>query len=379
MLVSGEADFSRFTFRLSGGCGPVVWKEPVGLEREMDVLVRALNAGLMLVLPVVLGVFLARRTKVSWSLFAVGAGTFILSQVLHLPFNRWLLLPGLESAGINPAGPLSGQLVYALALGLSAGLFEEPARYLVLRFGLKSARSWKEALMFGAGHGGVESVLLGVLVLVAFLQVLAYRPEALATLPQDQQALAAAQVEAYWALPWHMALLGAVERIFTMCFHLSAAVLVMQVFIRRGRFWWLLAAVTWHTLLNAAAVLGLLRWGMFASEGLLAVFAVLSLGIVFVLRPREETDLVEGSAGMPGPGVSGIMDFTSRGEMDPVEGSAGVPGIIEPKNLDFVPADSTASGLRSSVSSPGSARLEPVDPYTTDEREREKIERSRYE
>jgi uncharacterized membrane protein YhfC len=358
-----------------------------GEGEKMEVAVRALNAGLMLVLPVALGVFLVRRAKVSWSLYAAGAGTFIVSQVLHLPFNQWLLLPGLESAGVNPAGTLSGQLTYALALGLSAGLFEETARYLVLRFGMKSARGWKEALMFGAGHGGVESVLLGALVLVGLLQVLAYRPEALATLPQDQQALAAAQIEAYWALPWYMALLGAVERVFTMCFHLSAAVLVMQVFRRRGRFWWLLAAVAWHTLLDAAAVLGLLRWGILASEGLVAVFAMLSLGIVFVLRPREGVGPQEGEAGPLLNGMPGMVDSKPRKEIDLEEvpagaaagAAAGVSGTPDTTSSDSTTADSASQGSVSSVSAPGSPRPELAEPRPADEREREQIERSRYE
>lgn len=280
----------------------------------MDIAVRGLNAGLMLVLPLALGAILARRLQLKWRLFAAGAGTFLFSQLLHLPFNQFLLLPGLETAGIGPAGGVGIQLQYALAVGLSAGLFEEVSRFIVLRFGLKSARSWREALMYGAGHGGVEAILVGGVVLVALLQVLAYSaPDALATLSPDQQQLAASQIEAYWAVPWYEALLGVVERIFAMCFHISAAVLVMQVFTRR-RWWWLVLAVIWHTILDAAAVFAMLQWGVYASEAALAVLAAVSLWIIAALRPQNgdsldagavpETDAQDSAAGMGGNGFS---------------------------------------------------------------------------
>ncbi|MBN1267103.1 MAG: YhfC family intramembrane metalloprotease [Anaerolineales bacterium] len=251
----------------------------------MQSLVRVVNAAGMMVLPVLLGVYLARRTRASWPLFAAGAGTFLFSQLLHLPFNRFLLLPGLEAGGFGVDGDIQTQLLFALALGLSAGVFEEFSRYIVLRFGAKSARDWKSALMFGAGHSGVEAFLLGGIALAALIQVSAYNtPAYLNSLPEDQRSLLVSQIELYWSIPWATALLGLVERVFALCFHISAAVLVMQVFLRRNN-WWLLAAVLWHTLLDATAVLINIRAGAFAAEGALAGLTVISALIIFTLRP----------------------------------------------------------------------------------------------
>ena len=53
-----------------------------------------------------------------------------------------------------------------IALGLSARVCEEVARYLMLRRVATGARDWQTGLMYGAGHGGVESMILGGLVLV---------------------------------------------------------------------------------------------------------------------------------------------------------------------------------------------------------------------
>ena len=65
------------------------------------------------------------------------------------------------------------RIIYAVFLGLSAGVFEETARYLTYRFWAKDARSWSRGLMLGAGHGGSEAILVGALAAVNFVALLA--------------------------------------------------------------------------------------------------------------------------------------------------------------------------------------------------------------
>jgi uncharacterized membrane protein YhfC len=57
-------------------------------------------------------------------------------------------------------------LIIAGFLGLSAGFFEESARYVVYRWWARDARTWSQGLMLGAGHGGIESILLGFLLAI---------------------------------------------------------------------------------------------------------------------------------------------------------------------------------------------------------------------
>lgn len=265
----------------------------------MDVLVRLLNAALMIALPLALGVFLARRYRVGWRLYGIGALTFVGAQVLHLPFNQWVLNPIFIRMGLNPEEvPTGWALVgYGLALGLSAGVFEECARYLVLRRWLPDVRSWRRALMFGAGHGGVEAILLGGLALYGLVQALALRGADLQEiLPPEQVELARAQLAVYWDLPWTMAILGAVERAFALTAHVFMTVLVLQAFTRR-RLIWLGAAIAWHALLDAVAVIVYTTWGAYAAEGAVFVIALLSLAGLLALRspeapgaPRAEPD-----------------------------------------------------------------------------------------
>src|SRR3989304_2351368 len=143
----------------------------------MDISVRLLNALLMIAMPLALGAFLVRRWRQGWRTFLIGMATFLASQVIHIPVNAALIPPlasRLGVAGASEGLPLAG---LALMLGLSAGFFEEGARYLVYRTWLRKERSWREALLFGAGHGGLESLLVGLLALFAFFQAVGY-PEA---------------------------------------------------------------------------------------------------------------------------------------------------------------------------------------------------------
>ena len=253
----------------------------------MDFIAHFLNPLLMVLMPLGLGVFLARRLKVSWGLFFIGAAAFIGSQILHIPFNAWVLGPALQSLeGAVPARALT--IITALALGLSAGIFEETARYLSIRSRSPGERTWPNAVMIGAGHGGVESILLGLLVFYGFFQALALLDADLAALGiQDQRALVEAQLEAYWSAPWHLTLLGAFERASAMAFQISLSVIVLQVFVRRS--WlWLGLAIGAHTLVNAAALLALQRWGPYWTEAVLLGMAVLAIYLVFRLRPAEE-------------------------------------------------------------------------------------------
>lgn len=250
----------------------------------MDVLVRLLNAALMIAMPLGLGVWLARALRVGWRPFLIGSATFLGSQVLHIPFNAWVLSPLLEGLGITQPWEVWGLIAAAAALGLSAGVFEEMARYLVLKRWLRDTRTWGEAVMFGAGHGGVEAAALGVVALVALFQAIAYRGADLSSLvPPDRLGAAQAQVNAYWAAPPSLALLGAVERAIALCVQVSLAVVVLQAVTRRNRAW-LGLAIGWHALVDASAVAVVGSWGPYRTEAMLAVMAALSLIVLFKLR-----------------------------------------------------------------------------------------------
>ena len=241
----------------------------------------------MIILPILLGIWLSRRLKLSWKLLLAGALTFIASQVLHIPLVLWL--PAAFQDGTLPAIPQAWSLIFnAILLGLLAGLFEGTARYILFKFALKKARTWKEGLMVGAGHGGMEALLIGLSATLAFFNMLAYRFVDLATIPSippEQLELAKQQVAAYWSAPVYMPFLGLVERIFAICLHLAVSIMVLYAVAARRPVWFWLA-VLWHALFDGVAVYLGQKMGVLVSEGALGLMAILSLWILFSMRSK---------------------------------------------------------------------------------------------
>ncbi len=239
----------------------------------------AVQIALMLGVPLGLWVVLRRRWAAAWGLIGAGAVTFIASQVVHLPLN-WAL--GLLGTGRGVAlWPLPAMATVA---GLSAGICEEGARYLVLRHWQRRARSWRDGVVYGAGHGGMESLLLGLLVMANVVTMFILRQSG-AVPPQYRP-----QVEEFWAIAWYMPLLGGVERVFAIIVQIALALLVMQSLIR-GNPLWLVLAILFHTALNGVAVaMAHLGWSAAAMEGVVALFALGGLAIILALRGKMEPE-----------------------------------------------------------------------------------------
>ncbi len=243
---------------------------------------------LMCAVPVVLAVWLRKRWDLPWMLVVAGAVTFVGSQVVHLPLNagitalfRFEVLPPISDGWKLPFNAIVG--------GLTAGICEEVARYLVMRFWAKECRTWRQALVFGAGHGGIESILTGLLVGVTLANMVVLRNAGPASLglEGEQAAVLAQAVEAFWETPWYMPLLAVFERWMAMTLHLALSVTVMRVFVT-GRLWLLGAAILWHTATNAAGVYVQGTWGPLAAEGTLLLFSGVSAAILWVTHRREQ-------------------------------------------------------------------------------------------
>jgi uncharacterized membrane protein YhfC len=254
----------------------------------MDILFSAhlLNGLLMIAMPVGLAIFLTARWKLSAHLWLIGAATFILSQVGHIPFNALatLVLNRTPLANMTPEAAL---IFNAVFLGLSAGLFEELFRYGMFRWWAKEARSWRKGVLAGAGHGGAEAIILGAIVLYAFLQLVYLRNADISkVVPADQLALTQQQVSAYWSMTWYASLLGALERLFTIPTQIALAVLVLQTFTRKQWFWvWL--AVLYHAALDTGAVFLSVHGGALPTEVLAGAFALISLMLILLLHQPE--------------------------------------------------------------------------------------------
>jgi uncharacterized membrane protein YhfC len=156
----------------------------------------------------------------------------------------------------------------AVVLGLSAGVCEELARYGVLLWWMRRVRDWKTATAFGMGHGGVEAFMIGILGCFTVVNLVALQTMDLSQLGLEGDALAAvqAQVVAFQEQPLWMPFMGVIERVMAIGNHVWMSTLVVLSVVRRNPLY-LLAAIAWHTVLNAGALIVLREAGVLACEG----------------------------------------------------------------------------------------------------------------
>ena len=247
--------------------------------------------------PLVLAIFLARRYRGRWRYWFYGVLVFLVFQVLtRVPAMVFIQAqPGVAEALKRPVY----FWLFLLFAAATAGLFEEGGRWLAFRLVVpQEERRWRTALMLGAGHGGLESILVG---LVVFGTLVAYL--AITLLPPETFAAYAAPIEAFkrqlsQSQGWEP-LLGAWERLNAMAFHVALSVMVLEAFRRGPRWWWYALAA--HTLVDFTAP-GLLHvgakwWGqsvaMLATEGLVTVYGLLSIWFVVWMRNREPPEPAE--------------------------------------------------------------------------------------
>jgi uncharacterized membrane protein YhfC len=174
---------------------------------------------------------------------------------------------------------------------LSAALFEESVRFIGYRYWAKDARSWGKGMMLGAGHGGAESIILGILVAINTVLLIAWSNDRFTVLiPSEQEPLISAALDSFYSVPWYATILGALERFFAIILHLSFSLMVMMAFVRRQPLW-LAAAVIWHAIVDALAVISVSTWGVYAAEFLIALMAISSLSLIIRLRTPEPEPL----------------------------------------------------------------------------------------
>ncbi|WP_072391048.1 YhfC family glutamic-type intramembrane protease [Hyphomicrobium sp. CS1GBMeth3] len=239
---------------------------------------------LMIALPIVLAWTLVRRLGTPASLLLVGALTFLAAQALRIPLLQTLILPAGEQAAANP---LYAAILNVAILALTAGLFEEGARYFAYRHVIPKARTWNDAVTFGAGHGGMEAIILGALMGAELVGMLALGMPATTSRPGQSPEVHSLAEEAarYWATPAYVPLFGALERVFAMCFHMALAVVVLMAVVRRSLLW-LVAAIGAHAAANAAGIAALAAYGPVAAEIVVGLIAAIALYVLFRLRDQ---------------------------------------------------------------------------------------------
>ena len=202
-------------------------------------------------LPIGLFVYAKKKLGAKTAPFFIGCGVFfVMVLMLEAAIHRIVFQPGEALTG--------SVILYAVYGGLMAALFEETGRYIAMRF-LVKPMDFPNAFMYGAGHGGVEAMLLcGVAsinnIASAVMINSGTMSAQLATLDAEKAADTAAALSALWTTPSLTFFAGGVERIIAVVLHLSLSILVFQS-IRKKAPMELVRAYLFHFVIDSLSVL----------------------------------------------------------------------------------------------------------------------------
>lgn len=245
-------------------------------------IVFGLGIAVCFLLPVILLILVKRKSGISIMTFFCGILVFFLFSTLLESMCHGVFLG--ES---SPFGTLftDNPILYALYVGLAAGIFEETGRYVAFRFFLKNDTNKKSSLIYGLGHGGIEMIMIGG---VGFLSVMSMSllvnqqgvAQILAQIPADSIPAYEESLTQLFGTSGFLYFMTILERVMALTIQLSLSVLVFYA-VRKKQIKVFLGAIGLHALSNAAA--GLYQAGLVTNVYLMeGIMLIITAGIVYI-------------------------------------------------------------------------------------------------
>lgn len=236
--------------------------------------------------PIGLAIWSKAKYKKAFSFLPMlaGAGAFVVFQII---IRISILLPLVQTMAWFRNLPW----LAAAFLCITAGLFEEPARFLMFSL-MKKKRQFPDGLSYGIGHGGIEAIVLVGLTLLNYI-IYCFMINA-GTWEKMISALPAATSSQYAQLaqglvsssPWSF-LVGGVERLFAITVQIALSFFVLKGFIVNRKWTYLALATLLHALVDFSAVgLQILKVNALIIEGVVGIEAVLAL--LFIVNQAKD-------------------------------------------------------------------------------------------
>ncbi|RXJ16713.1 YhfC family intramembrane metalloprotease [Bacillus albus] len=193
--------------------------------------------------------------------YILGVLAFVVSQILiRIPILNYVNGTSTDFQMFSVMQPV----LFVLLLSLSAGIFEEVARFIAMRYFMKQL-DWQSGFLFGAGHGGIEAVLIvGIPVISLLLSQTAIQ-----------------NGDSYY--------FAGIERIFAMVLHIGLSFIILQAVVQK-KFRYVIYAILIHGTANAlASIISLYvkgKSGIIMSEVSLAICALLVFSYSFILKRK---------------------------------------------------------------------------------------------
>ncbi len=245
-----------------------------------------------LLVPIGVSIVLKLKTKGSIKSLIFGAVGFILSAlVLEQILHCFVLVIK------NPVSDYVKAHTWAYCLYgcLAAGVFEETGRFVMYKTFLKNKRDSSVPVLYGIGHGGFESIIIGAIqilsVIVLSLQVNSLgSAEALKNVKPEAVSSTLALVQPMFTGNPLILLAGGFERLTAMALHMALSILVYKAVTCSSKKWLYPFAILLHAIFDVPAVLyqrGVL--GIWVCELFLfiAAAAILFYAVKFVYKSIE--------------------------------------------------------------------------------------------
>lgn len=243
----------------------------MGTVPVSSIAAMAVSLAVCVGLPVGLCIYMKKVGRASLKSFFLGCGIFVifalvLEQILHFIVR-------------TVSGTFFSEhlIAYAVYGGLAAGLFEETGRYVAMKFFMKGSLTKQEAVMYGAGHGGIEAILLGGMACLSNLltSIMINSGILEKMLPAGDVSVQAA-ISQLTGLPAWQFLLAGMERCSAVVLHIVLSYLV-YLGVKNRKIQFYILAVLVHFLVDAGVVLAAKYVPVLALEfGLLAVVLVMA-------------------------------------------------------------------------------------------------------
>lgn len=237
-------------------------------------------------LPVVLTIWVMKKYKPGFWPVASGMIVFFVLQVL-------IRIPLMQVFEASEAGKVfieNNIILYVVIAALTAGIFEEFGRYFAFKVMLKNKRGFGHGLAYGIGHGGIEAIVLIGLAYVSNIVIsIMFNSGGLSALG-EQAAILQPSINAILATPSTDFLIGGIERVFAICFHIAMSILVLYG-VRKRNIAYTLFAVLLHGLVDFGVVIIAGNFGIVWGEVFMFVVAAVSVVyIVLMKRVFEKQD-----------------------------------------------------------------------------------------
>jgi uncharacterized membrane protein YhfC len=245
-------------------------------------------------LPIVLSIVWGKKSKAKASSFWLGAATFFVFALILESIVHNIVL---KAVGTETFNSLAFIAVYG---GLAAGLFEETGRFLVMKLFMKKTLCKKESIMFGIGHGGIESVLITGFTCISNLAIAYILNSGMGNLlttgfNNGKEVELLTQLSPLWNSSPLTFLAGGLERISAVAFHICASYLVYRA-IKDKKIYLYFLAILLHALMDGvmAVILRTTNSTLF-TEIFIALFSLIF--VIFTIKAyrkeKEETASLE--------------------------------------------------------------------------------------